>query len=302
MSDSFSISDDSTLPRKPYAKLKKNSTKYANNAIFFDEKIDDSISNLIPPLKIAKGKKLSHEFHNFCKRQKNIENKLSKNQTVKESNSYRLSIEDIYSPRSKYSKVEGIKKISNKIKKKNVKDSPNCDNKYDDFIKLKQDSDIRSTNHKKNLPNKNLNENKNVNEFKFSFMREEEEKTSNHGVKRILCEEDNNFMIKGKNKLKILVVDDHVMVRDSTKKLVDKCLRNLNLIGRYEVVEGIDGVDILYSIINDQTYENLIKCVITDENIEYINGSESIMIDSEKFGEIERDQISQSCFNNCFRR
>jgi CheY-like chemotaxis protein len=166
--------------------------------------------------------------------------------------------------------------------KKNLIDSPlpSSINQYDDddIIILKQDSDIRNIDHKKDLPNNNLNKYKSVPEFNAS-QRDQVEKSLSHQIKRKITEEDNNYnRIKGNKKLKILVVDDHVMVRDSIKKLVEKCLKILNLIDKYEVLEGIDGVDILYHIIYDQNNGNLIKCVITDENMEYINGSESIMI------------------------
>ena len=37
-------------------------------------------------------------------------------------------------------------------------------------------------------------------------------------------------------------------------------------------------MDILYNLIYDQSQNNLIKCVITDENMEYMNGSDAIKI------------------------
>jgi len=42
-----------------------------------------------------------------------------------------------------------------------------------------------------------------------------------------------------------------------------------------DIIEGADGVDLIYQIIKDQTC-NLIKAVIIDENMEYVNGSEAI--------------------------
>jgi response regulator RpfG family c-di-GMP phosphodiesterase len=46
----------------------------------------------------------------------------------------------------------------------------------------------------------------------------------------------------------------------------------------FKVIEGYDGVDIIKFIIDDQMNNNKIKCVITDENMEFINGSVAIKI------------------------
>lgn len=43
------------------------------------------------------------------------------------------------------------------------------------------------------------------------------------------------------------------------------------------ILEGNDGIDILNHVIANQN-EGLLKCVFTDENMEYINGSEAIKI------------------------
>jgi len=53
------------------------------------------------------------------------------------------------------------------------------------------------------------------------------------------------------SKKKILVVDDHKIVRDSILFLVRKCLMLSNKKNEFEIIEGNDGVDILYNIIND---------------------------------------------------
>jgi len=48
--------------------------------------------------------------------------------------------------------------------------------------------------------------------------------------------------------------------------------RNENI----EIIKGDDGLDILSNVIEDQFNGNLIKCIITDENMEFINGTEAI--------------------------
>jgi len=79
-------------------------------------------------------------------------------------------------------------------------------------------------------------------------------------------------------KNKILIIDDHKLIRESLVILIKKALKNLNKTDHFEIIEGCDGVDILCNLIKDQTTENQIKCVVTDENMEYINGSEAITI------------------------
>lgn len=44
----------------------------------------------------------------------------------------------------------------------------------------------------------------------------------------------------------------------------------------YEILKANDGVSILNYVIEDQFNGNLIKCIITDENMEFINGSEAV--------------------------
>jgi len=46
----------------------------------------------------------------------------------------------------------------------------------------------------------------------------------------------------------------------------------------YEIITANDGVSILNNIIEDQFNGNLIKCIITDENMEFINGSQAVRI------------------------
>ncbi len=77
-----------------------------------------------------------------------------------------------------------------------------------------------------------------------------------------------------KPKSKILIVDDNdILLRTLNKMLFDLIMkRNENI----EIIKGDDGLDILNYIIKDQFNGNLIKCIITDENMEFINGTEAI--------------------------
>ena len=57
---------------------------------------------------------------------------------------------------------------------------------------------------------------------------------------------------------------------------MEKVLREND--SEYEIIQLTDGIELIKSIIDDQSNGNLIKCVFTDENMEYINGSEAIKI------------------------
>jgi len=68
-----------------------------------------------------------------------------------------------------------------------------------------------------------------------------------------------------------MIVDDNKFIRESLPVLVKNILKSYNKINEYEVIEGSDGVDILSVLIDDQKNNNLLKCILTDENMEYIN-------------------------------
>lgn len=99
-----------------------------------------------------------------------------------------------------------------------------------------------------------------------------------------------------KNLIKLAVVDDNKYIRSSIKRILEKLLEE-NLYSKnrkqrleYEIIEGSDGVDILKFITEDHLY-NRIKCIFTDESMEFLNGSEAIRIIREME---KRDKIKQS--------
>ncbi len=158
---------------------------------------------------------------------------------------------------------------SNRIKKYTIKEKLTCE--QSNFINVnleseksnsKNFSDIQSNNNSSLIsgidPNKIIH-NKEI------------DNTFNNNLKNNMKED---FLFKKK----ILVVDDNKIVRDSIVFLVIKCINLFHKENEFEIIEGRDGIDILYNIINDQSNYNEIKCVITDENMEYLNGSEAIHI------------------------
>jgi CheY-like chemotaxis protein len=73
-------------------------------------------------------------------------------------------------------------------------------------------------------------------------------------------------------KNKIIVVDDDPLIRLSTINLLKSTM--LNFKSNYEIIEGNDGIDII-DIVSDET-DNLIKLIVTDENMANIPGSVAI--------------------------
>lgn len=78
-----------------------------------------------------------------------------------------------------------------------------------------------------------------------------------------------------------LVIDDNLYIRNSVKNILKITLKNLkkkNLISKEaEIFEGGDGIEALKFII-DPNIGSRIKGIFIDENMEYLNGSETIKI------------------------
>ena len=79
-----------------------------------------------------------------------------------------------------------------------------------------------------------------------------------------------------KKKGKILIVDDNYFINEATQNILKKVLKEAG--SDMEIIIGSDGSDIIHHIIQDQSKGNQIKCILTDENMEYLNGSEAIKI------------------------
>ncbi len=75
-------------------------------------------------------------------------------------------------------------------------------------------------------------------------------------------------------KLKIIICDDQKIILDSFEKVL---LSINNVADKYDIIKITDGAFILNQIVNDEI-EKKIKIVFTDENMEYINGSEAVQL------------------------
>lgn len=105
------------------------------------------------------------------------------------------------------------------------------------------------------------------------------------------------------NRPKILVVDDNQHIRYSIIKLLQDIFFSYDK--NYEIVEALDGIDILKSVMDDQKNRNSIKCILTDESMEYMNGSQAIEIirKMEQQNKIKRTNIiSVTSFEDEYNR
>lgn len=72
----------------------------------------------------------------------------------------------------------------------------------------------------------------------------------------------------------IILVDDNELINNSNKKLLSDFIKENNL--NYNIILGTDGLDIIKLVLKYENKYNLIKFIITDENMDYYNGTEAI--------------------------
>ena len=82
----------------------------------------------------------------------------------------------------------------------------------------------------------------------------------------------NNEVIKKKI---ILIADDNHIINNSNKKIVNEICKEKKL--DYDIICCSDGIDILKFITDEITFSE-VCIIITDENMEFLNGSEAIRI------------------------
>jgi CheY-like chemotaxis protein len=73
----------------------------------------------------------------------------------------------------------------------------------------------------------------------------------------------------------LVVVDDQRLVRRNTVNLIKIVISSMR-INNLLIIEAVDGLDLLNIVRRDK--EKSIKCIFTDENMDYINGSEAVKI------------------------
>jgi len=162
-----------------------------------------------------------------------------------------------------YNLLENIKIDNNQIKLKS------------EDLNTKEKSNVKVKN------NKNLNL-KNEKEIRDEFTNKKDES----GLEKNKLQEtiiEKQIMSKvNENTLIFIVVDDNLYIRNCLKNLLNLFFKNWKKNNpkekiNFEIIEGIDGIDVLKFVI-DPNFSSKIKGIFIDENMEYLNGSEAIKI------------------------
>lgn len=96
-----------------------------------------------------------------------------------------------------------------------------------------------------------------------------------------------------------MIVEDNELINNSNRKIILEVLSEKQL--DYELVMLFNGLDLLKFVLNHQNNYGLIKLILTDEYMDYMNGSEAINIIrkielTKKFKPI--NIISVTCLDN----
>jgi CheY-like chemotaxis protein len=108
----------------------------------------------------------------------------------------------------------------------------------------------------------------------------------------------NSIKIKEKSK-KIIIVDDNIIINDSNKRLVNQILTKKGF--ESDIVQLFNGLELIKYILNYQNKYEDIKIIITDESMDYMDGSEAITFirKYEKVKTLKHTKIvSLTCYEN----
>lgn len=72
----------------------------------------------------------------------------------------------------------------------------------------------------------------------------------------------------------IIIADDNHLINSCNQRIIDGLMSELNLF-EYEIIMVSDGLDVIKIFLNNEIKDK-IKLIITDENMDYFNGSEMI--------------------------
>ena len=72
----------------------------------------------------------------------------------------------------------------------------------------------------------------------------------------------------------IILADDNHLINTCNERIIEGIMSELNLF-KYEVIKVSDGLDVIKIFLNNEVKDK-IKLIITDENMDYFNGSEMI--------------------------
>ena len=150
-------------------------------------------------------------------------------------------------------------------------------NVYENNLQISKNSSIRSNSKvlENNITTPRHNYILYKSEFNLISINEEE---SQEEYRRSNLEPSSFYFSVGNfcnDDFKILVIDDHVLIRQNTANLIKSVLTSLNIFN-YRIIEGSDGIDLLSLIKSDKDYK--IKYIFIDENMEFLNGSEAVFL------------------------
>ena len=87
----------------------------------------------------------------------------------------------------------------------------------------------------------------------------------------------------------IIVCDDSNLIRKSTINLMESIQE---VKSKYNIISCYDGAEVLLKIIDDQSNGNLIKIVFLDEQMDYLNGSQTVSL----IKNFQKEKKIKSCF------
>lgn len=161
----------------------------------------------------------------------------------------------------------GLLKDENNIKSKEIVLKESSDSA---FKKREESSSIspsinNSNNNSRNSNNSNNNftlQRKNTNRYLTKFERQNSSKLSKY--------------FKANNTKYILIADDVKSIRSSLKNILNSVLKSFN--STFEILESTDGIELLNQIYGLSNSNKVISFIITDQFMNFMNGSEAISI------------------------
>lgn len=197
---------------------------------------------------------------------------LNLEKSFKSENSEKNEVED--EQKSKY-----LKEIITKTAKNSRKSVKFAND--DDHESKKQVKESNSSIRYSKIPDDKGNLDSNHDIFRYTETALKSSSTLNLIKKGMNSRKDTkNQISSNKEVVKILVVDDDYFCRKNLKNLIKtiaiKKYKDSNL--DIQTVKAIDGIDTLNTLLQDQTTANQFKLVISDENMNFVNGSDSFML------------------------
>lgn len=106
------------------------------------------------------------------------------------------------------------------------------------------------------------------------------QKISIPAVKGNIIKEKTNKKCLEDNNKKIFVIDDNQIIRNSIRKMIEFILKDKQNTEQIDIYTGADGVDLIKFLFPENNIIDTqnILCVIIDENMEYLNGSDAVKI------------------------